>query len=179
MLSAFSQPSWFALVVRPNHEHTTEKGLRNQGFEAYLPVQRVRRQWSDRIKELDSVLFPGYVFCRFEAAERLRVLTSPGVVAIVGCGRNPVPVEEEEISNIRTLIASRRELTLWPYVRVGERVRIESGALAGLSGVVVRARDAWRVVVSVEALSCAVAVEVNAGNLAPDRICHDRYQAAY
>lgn len=179
MFPAFSQPYWFALTVRPNHERTVEKGLRNQGFEAYLPVQRVRRQWSDRVKELDSALFPGYVFCRFEPAERLRILTSPGVLAIAGTGRRPVPVEDEEISNIRTLVASRRELAWWPYVQVGERVRIESGVLAGLTGVIVRARDAWRVIVSVQALSCALAVEVGAASLAPDPVSHGRYQTAH
>lgn len=175
----FNQPPWFAVTVRPNHEHSAEKGLRNQGFEAYLPVQRVRRRWSDRIKELESVLFPGYLFCRFDAADRLRILNSPGIVSIAGSGKTPLPVEDEEISNIRTLISSRRELALWPCVRVGERVRIECGALQGLSGVIVRARDAWRVVVSVEALNCAVAVEVDAESLAPERIPHGRLQAAH
>jgi transcription antitermination factor NusG len=166
----FNQPPWFAVTVRPNHERSAEMGLRNRGFEAYLPVQRVKRRWSDRVKELESVLFPGYLFCRFEAADRLRILTSPGIVSIAGSGKTPLPVEDEEISNIRMLISSRRELALWPYVRVGERVRIECGALQGVSGVVVRARDAWRVVVSVEALHCAVAVEVDAESLAPERI---------
>lgn len=175
----FNQPPWFAVTVRPNHEHSAEKGLRNQGFEAYLPVQRVKRRWSDRIKELESVLFPGYLFCRFEAADRLRILNSPGIVSIAGSGKTPLPVEDEEISNIRTLISSRRELALWPCVRVGERVRIECGALQGLSGVIVRARDAWRVVVSVEALNCAVAVEVDAESLAPERIPHGRLQTAH
>ncbi len=172
-------PPWFAVTVRPNLERSAERGLRNQGFEAYLPVQRVKRRWSDRIKEIDAVLFPGYLFCRFEAADRLRILNSPGIVSVAGSGKTPLPVQDEEISNIRTLIASRRELALWPFVRVGERVRIEGGALEGLSGVVVRARDAWRVVVSVEALSCAVAVEVDADCLAPERVFHGRLQAAH
>lgn len=175
----FNQPPWFAVTVRPNLERSAERGLRNQGFEAYLPMQRVKRRWSDRIKEMDSVLFPGYLFCRFEAADRLRILNSPGIVSVAGSGKTPLPVEDEEISNIRTLIASRRELALWPCVRVGERVRIASGALEGLSGVIVRARDAWRVVVSVEALHCAVAVEVDAESLAPERIPHGRFQTAH
>jgi transcription antitermination factor NusG len=175
----FNHPPWFAVIVRPNHEHMAEKALQNRGFEAYLPVQRVKRRWSDRIKELNSVLFPGYLFCRFEAADRMRVLNSPGIVSVAGSGRTPLPVDDEEISNIRTLISSRRELALWPSVRVGERVRIEYGALQGLSGVIVRARDAWRVVVSVEALNCAVAVEVDAASLAPERIPHGRLQTAH
>jgi transcription antitermination factor NusG len=189
MLPNSNPSSWFALTIRPNHEHAAEKGLRIRGFEAYLPVQRVKRRWSDRIKELDAVLFPGYVFCRFDASDRLRILTSPGIVSIAGCGKTPLPVDDEEISNIRTLVSSRRELALWPYVREGERVRIESGALAGLTGAIIRARDAWRVVVSVEALHCAVAVEVDACSLRPERIApkssspvripHGRHQAAH
>lgn len=135
------------------------------------PKPRLRGLFAGAAREAaESVLFPGYLFCRFDAADRLRILNSPGVLSIAGSGKTPLPVEDEEISNIRMLISSRRELALWPCVRIGERVRIEHGALQGLSGVIVRARDAWRVVVSVEALNCAVAVEVDAESLAPERI---------
>ena len=87
-----SDPSWFALTVRPNHQHPAECGLLNQGFEAYLPAQRVRRHWSDRTKEVEALLFPGYVFCRFVPWGRLRILNSPGVRSIVGFGRDPAPL---------------------------------------------------------------------------------------
>lgn len=163
-----SELPWFALTVRPNHEHTAAGGLLNRGFEAYLPVCRVRRQWSDRTKELDSVLFPGYVFCRFRQPDRMRVLTSPGVRSIVGAGKDPSPVDETEISAIRKLVSSGRPIAPWPYIRVGQNVTISHGPLAFLRGVVVRAKDSWRVVISVDALGCSLSIEVDSGAVAPE-----------
>jgi transcription antitermination factor NusG len=117
---------WFALTVKPNHEHAATRALLNQDFDAYLPVHRVRRQWSDRIKEIEAVLFPGYVFCRFDPSTRLRVLQAPGVRSIVGAGKDAAPVDDAEIDSIRALIASRRPILPWPFLRAGERVAIRS-----------------------------------------------------
>ena len=169
MLQHQAEPSWFALTVGPNHERTTERGLVNRGLEAYAPVHRVRRKWSDRVKELEAALFPGYVFCRFAYADRMAVLKSPGVRTIVGFGKDPALVDASEISAVRALIASGRPIVPWPYLRIGERVVIREGPLASLRGVFVRAKDAWRVVVSVQALSCSVAIELDADLVAPDK----------
>lgn len=163
-----SEPCWFALTVGPSHERRAERSLVNQGFEAYLPVYRVNRRWSDRVKRIDAVLFPGYVFCRFAYPDRLRVLSSPGVRSVVTTGRDPAPVDEDEISAVRALLASGRPLLPWPYLQIGQRVVIRDGQFASLRGVIVRSKDGWRVVVSVEALSCSVAIEVDADQVAPD-----------
>ena len=167
-------PPWFALTVHPKHEQLAERGLKNHGFEAYLPVQRVRRQWSDRRKDLNMILFPGYVFCRFDPAHKLRVLQSPAVRSIVSNGREPLPVDETEISSVRALIASGRPVDVCPYMRVGQLVRIRSGPLESVRGVIVRVKDCWRVVVSVEALGCSVAVEVDADQVAPEAVSRER-----
>jgi transcriptional antiterminator NusG len=156
---------WFALTVKPNHEHTAARALANQDFEAYLPVHRVRRQWSDRIKETDAVLFPGYVFCRFDLAQRSRVLNSPGVRSIIAAGKDAACVEDAEIASIRTLVASRRPILPWPFLRAGERVEIRRGPLENLRGIIVRVKDSLRAVVSVEALTCSVSVEVGIEDL--------------
>lgn len=163
-------PSWFALTVHPKHEQLAERGLKNHGFEAYVPVHRVRRQWSDRRKNLDMVLFPGYVFCRFDPAQKLRVLQSPAVRSIVSSGREPLPVDESEISAVRAMISTGRPIDVCPYIRIGQQVRVSQGPLASLRGVILRVKDSWRVVVSVEALGCSVAVEVDADQVLPDRI---------
>ncbi len=86
-MSFGNTPGWFALTTRPNHEHAATRGLSNQGLETYLPVYRARKRWSDRVRESDAVLFPGYVFCRFGLREKLRVLQAPGVRSIVGSGQ--------------------------------------------------------------------------------------------
>ena len=161
--------AWFALTVRPNHERTTERALASRGLEAYLPLYRVRRQWADRVKEGESPLFPGYLFCRFSFRERMQVLTSPGVRSIVGTRREPLLVDDSEISNVRALVASGRPILPWPYLRTGQHVIIREGPLASLRGVVVRAKNHWRVVVNVEALSCSVSVELDADALGPVR----------
>jgi len=164
-----AEAGWFALRVRPNHERAAERSLHNLGLEAYLPVQRVRRRWSDRIKELEAVLFPGYVFCKFGYEDRMRVLNSAGVRSIVANGPAPSRVEDAEIEAVRALLRSGRPILQCPFVSVGRRVVIHDGPLASLRGVVMRVRDAWRVVVSVEAINCSVAIEMDADALAAEK----------
>lgn len=159
--AVFAEPAWFALRVRPNHERTAERSLNHLGLEAYLPIQRVRRRWSDRVKDLESVVFPGYVFCRFGYSDRMRVLNSAGVRSIVTNGNHPTPVDETELAAVRALLQSGRPILHAPYVHVGQRVAIREGPLASLRGVVIRVKDAWRVVVSVDAINCSIAIEVD------------------
>ncbi len=156
-----SRPEWFALTVKPNREKTAALALECKGLRSYLPVYRARRRWSDRIRELDLPLFTGYVFCRFLEAERSRVLATPAVTSVVGFGRRPEPVGEEEIEAIQKMLASGLLVEPWPFLRVGERVRIESGSLCGLEGILKQVKDAWRVVVGVELLQRSVAVEID------------------
>jgi transcription termination/antitermination protein NusG len=153
--------NWFALRVRPKHEKTVATSLSRLGFDEYVPLQRVRRLWSDRVKVLDAPLFPGYIFCRFAYADRLRVLNSPGVESIVGFGKTEVPVDDSEIDAVRTLVATGKPLAHLPFLRIGQTVLIERGPLAGIRGVVLRDETSWRVVVSVEALDRSIAVEVD------------------
>jgi transcription antitermination factor NusG len=164
-----STSGWFALTVRPNHEHSATRGLGCQGFETYLPVYRARKRWSDRVRQTDAVLFPGYVFCRFGLREKLRVLQSPGVRSIVGAGKQPAPVEENEISAVRAVLSSGGAVAPWPYLRIGQSVIIEHGPLAPLRGVILRTKNSWRVVVSVDALGSSVSVELDSDLLSPDR----------
>jgi transcription antitermination factor NusG len=161
-------PCWFALTVQPNHEQAANRSLLSQGFDAYLPVYRAMRRWSDRVKQSEHVLFPGYVFCRFGAWDRLRVLQTHGVRSIVGTGKQPAAIEEDEIEALRAVIAAGRTITPWPYVRIGQNVVIQQGPLASLRGIVVRAKNSWRVVVSVDALGTSVAVEVDSEALTPE-----------
>lgn len=151
---------WFALSVKRNREKHVAEILRGKGYEEFLPLYRSRRRWSDRYKELELPLFPGYVFCRFEPARRLPVLTTPGVILVVGNGRAPMAVEDSEIEALKLVVSSRRQVQPWPYLQVGERVMIENGALAGLEGILQDVRKSCRIVVSVELLQRSVAVEV-------------------
>ena len=154
-------PLWYALTVKPNHERAAAQALGSKGLETFLPLYRSRRRWSDRIKELELPLFAGYVFCRFKAAERAGILSTPGVNSVVGFGRRPAPVSDGEIAAVRTIVSSGLPVGPWPFLRVGQKVRIEAGPLCGVEGILTQVKDVWRVVVSVELLQRSVAAEVD------------------
>jgi len=172
-----SDRQWFALRVKSRREKVVAAAAHQKGFEEFLPLCRRLQRWSDRMQSVSVPLFPGYVFCRFQPSDKLRVLTSPGVRSIVSTGRDPQPVDESEISAVRALVESGRPLAAWPFIRVGQKVQISHGPLASLRGVIVRAGDSWRVVVSVEALGCSVSVEVDADMIKPESGVYARYEA--
>lgn len=160
-------PQWFALAVKPNHERAAAQVLGWKGWETFLPLYRCRRRWSDRIKELELPLFAGYVFCRFPVRDKSRILSTPSVVSIVGFAGKPVAVSDEEIELVRKMSTSGLRVGPWPYLRVGQRVRIEAGPLCGLEGILLQLKDAWRVVVSIELLQRSVAAEVDRDTVSP------------
>src|SRR5271165_6057643 len=96
----------FAVRVRSNHERIAAAHLRERGYEEFSPSWKTERRWSDRTKEMDQFLFPGYVFCRLNPLDRVRVLTAPGVVDLVGFGKIPAAVPEHEIESIRRMVQS-------------------------------------------------------------------------
>ena len=158
---------WYALRVRTRHEFTTSNILRNKGFELFLPFYRSRRRWTDRVRELDTPLFPGYTFCRFDASAPLRVLTTPGVIDIIGAGRIPIPVDAREISALQELCGSGLPVQPWPYLEIGRRVSIERGPLAGSEGVVVELKGRYRLVASISILQRSVAAEIERAWIRP------------
>jgi len=128
------------------------------------------RKWSDRVKELEQPLFPGYLFCKFDFQNRRSVVTTPGVLQVVGCGRTAVPVSEQEIHALQLAVSSGVPKQPWPYLEVGQRVRVVYGTLTGLEGILVNMKGNHRVVVSVSLLQRAVAMEVEASWLVPAEI---------
>jgi transcription antitermination factor NusG len=161
MLNQSPGPRWYALTVKPNHERAAAQALESKALETFVPLFRSRRRWSDRIKELELPLFAGYVFCRFPGTERARILATPGVNSVVGFGNRPAPLDDGEIRAVRTLVASGLPAGPWPFLRVGERVRVEAGPLCGVEGILTQVKDAWRVVVSIELLQRSIAAEVD------------------
>jgi len=153
---------WYAIRVQSKFENLASATLRGKGYEEFLPLYPSRRRWSDRVKILDLPLFPGYLFCRFDVQERLLpILTTPGVISILGAGRTPVPVEDEEIEAIKTVLRSGLGAQPWPFLGVGSRVYVGRGPLAGLEGVITNTDKIYRLVVSVSLLQRSVAVEID------------------
>jgi transcription antitermination factor NusG len=136
-------------------------------LEEFLPLQRMQRSWSDRTQRVDLPLFPGYIFCRFGYRERLHALNTPGIRSIVGFGSRDIALDDSEIESIQTLLSSGLPVSPCPYLRAGETVTIESGALSGVRGTVLREKGAWRIVVNVEILQRSVAVEIDRDLVSP------------
>lgn len=158
---------WFALQVRTQHERGVAEFLRGKGYEWFLPMYKCRKRWSDRVKEVDTPLFPGYLFCRFNVHERLPILKTPGVIQIVGYNRQPVAIDESEICAIQTLVGSGFPTQPWPHLQAGDKVQIESGPLRGLVGILTAFKGQHRLIVSITLLQRAVAVEIDSALVTP------------
>ena len=168
LLEAQFGPLWFAAYTSPRHEKRVEQYLCQREVEHYLPVYRTPRKWRNGLKViLDLPLFPGYIFVRIKRTERVRVLEVPGVLALVGgTGREPAPLPDADINALRSGL-HLRHAEPHPLLTVGQRARIRSGALAGLEGVVVRKKNSFRVVLTMDLIMQSIAVEVDGSELEP------------
>ena len=152
---------WFALQTRMRYEASVADHLGGKGYDWFLPLYKARRQWSDRVKEMSSPLFPGYLFCRFNPQDRLPILKTPGVIQIVGYNHIPIPVDSHEVEAIRKLVDSGVPNFPCAYLEVGAKLRIESGALRGLEGILTEMKGKRRLVLSITLLQRSVAVEID------------------
>jgi len=162
-----SEFPWFAVHVRTRHETAIAGFLEAKGYQQFVPLYKFRKRWSDRVKVLEAPLFPGYLFCRFDPQHRLPILKTPGVIQIIGYNRIPSPIDVTELNAIQTVIESGLQAQPWPFLTVGERVRIESGSLQGLDGIVVKMKENHRLVLSVSLLRRSVAVEIDSALVEP------------
>lgn len=158
---------WVALTVRPRLERPVQQRLTSAGMETFVPWHGVRRRWSDRVKVVEENLFPGYVFCRSKFSDRRLVMGQPGVASVVSFNHTPATIPDMQIDALRLVIQSGLSLGPWPFLKVGQKVRIERGVLAGLEGVLARNVAAWNLVVSVDALQRSIAVEVERDMVRP------------
>jgi len=151
---------WYALRVRPRYERQVAQSIESKGFEVFLPLYLARRRWSDRMKDLELPLFDGYIFCRADLKVRLPILTTPGVIQFVGLGKTPVPVEESEIEALQRVVQSGAVTRPWPFLREGDKVRVDDGPLRSLEGILLRTEHDHNLVISVTLLQRSVAVRL-------------------
>jgi transcription antitermination factor NusG len=163
--SEASAESWYALYTCARHEKRVANEISQRKFECFLPVYRSVRRWKDRRKELQLALFPGYVFVCMTLQRKLQVLNLPGVVRLVSFNGTPAVISTAEIEMLRTRLMTARGIEPHPYLRTGRRVRVRSGAMQGLEGIVLRRKDRCRVVFSIDLLMRSVAVEVDEADL--------------
>jgi transcription antitermination factor NusG len=165
---------WFALQVRTRWESSTAELLSGKGYKTLCPTYKSKKRWSGRLREVSAPLFPGYLFCQFDVQRRLPILVTPGVIAVVSRGRIPVPVDESEIASVETIASSGVPAKPWPYLELGQRIRIERDALAGLEGILINFKGNHRIVVSVSLLHRSVALEIDGSCVTPIGAFRDR-----
>jgi transcription antitermination factor NusG len=151
---------WFALQVRSRYENIVTAHLDGKAYEWFLPLYKSRRRWSDRFKEIERPLFPGYLFCRLNPLNRFPILVIPGVVRIVGTSKTPIPVDETEIAAIQAAVKSGLPSQPMQFLQIGQRVRIDYGPLCGLEGILLDFRGRNHLVLSVTLLQRSIAVQV-------------------
>lgn len=158
---------WYAIWTRSRHEQVVREQIGRKGYEVFLPTITRWSRWKDRKKKIDWPLFPGYCFARFQAEERLAILTCTGVVSIVSFDGAPAPVPTQEIEGIRRLVTSELQYDPCPLVREGMVVEVTHGPLKGVVGRLVRKGAHARLVLSVDLIGQAVSVEVDAADVRP------------
>jgi transcription antitermination factor NusG len=165
----YREKRWYAAYTCPHHEKYASAQMRNQEIECFLPLYQSMRRWKDRRKQLELPLFPGYVFVHIALRDRLRVLRLPGVVQLVSFRGVPAVLCESEIELLRNSMSRSDVFHPHPYLKVGKRVRVHNGPMAGLEGVLVRRKDTFRVVLSVDLIMRSIALEVDLADVAPLR----------
>ena len=157
---------WYALRVRAQHERVVSNMLHLKGYEEFVPSYRTKKRWSDRLKELELPLFPGYVFCRFDVTKRLPILLTPGVVQVIGIGKTPIPIPEREIDALKSVVSSQLPVGPYAFLHIDQKIRVTTGALEGLEGILL-VKKPFRLVVSITMLQRSVAVEVDEDWIVP------------
>ena len=158
-------PRWYAAYTSANHEKRVSAQLGIRSVEHFVPLYESVRSWKDRKVRLQLPLFPGYVFVRLARYERLRVLQVPGVARLVGFNGLPCALPDSDIEALKMGLASGIRAEPHPFLSVGRRVRVKAGPLEGLQGVVVRRKNRLRLVISLDLIHRAAAVEVEATDL--------------
>ncbi len=153
---------WYAFRVRPRHEKMVSGALRRKGYEEFLPVTRSRHKWSDRSKVVELPLFPGYIFCGARRSDIGGIRSTPGIVDVIRAGVQPLPARQEEIEGLRQAAEADLPLESCAFVEssASDQLRITSGPLKGLQGLLIEVRGAERLILSVELLRRSVMVEL-------------------
>lgn len=157
-----TQASWFAVYTRHRHEKAVAQLITGRGVEAFLPLYKAVHRWKDRMKDLSLPLFPNYVFVLADLDHRVAVLSTPGVYDFVRLSGVPAAIPAAEIDAVRCAVERGLNVEPHPLLKSGDRVRVKSGPLEGLEGILVRKKSFYRLVLSVELLMKSISVEVGA-----------------
>jgi transcription antitermination factor NusG len=158
---------WYVAYTYPRHEKAVREQLESKFIETFLPTFVSEKRWKDRRVRIQAPLFPGYVFTRIDLAERSKVLATPGVVRMLSSNGAPVRIDESEIEAVRRCLERGVTLEPYPFLAVGDRVRVKSGVLEGIVGLISRSKDDRRLIVPIGIINQSIAVEIDAQLLEP------------
>jgi transcription antitermination factor NusG len=159
--SAETLSPWYAVHTRFQHERVIAQHLMNKGIETFLPLYSAVHRWKDRNKEISAPLFPCYVFLRSSREHKLDIVSIPGVVSLIGSPSGPSEIPATEIETVRRAVESSSPIRPHPFLVSGDRVRIKFGALEGTEGILIRSKNLFRLIISVEMLGRSAAVEID------------------
>jgi|SRR5581483_312999 len=167
-LPSLTQPHWYAIQTRPRHEKKVTAELNDKHIESYLPLLTQVHHWSDRRKLVQVPLFPGYVFIHspLDGRARLAVLNIWGALSFVGSQREAMPIPDSQIEDIRTLLSTKVSLSPYPFLKVGQRVRVRGGALDGVEGILTT-NGQRRLVISVESIHRSLSITIEGYDVEP------------
>ncbi len=165
MLDTMTIFHWYAARTQPRHEKKVWKLLRFRDIEAFLPLYLSPRRWKNGVKvNLQLPLLPGYIFVKTSLRCRIPVLSVPGIVDLVGCGFRPTPIPDCDIEMLAHDVVQFKPEP-YPYMKIGDRVRVRSGPLAGREGILVQKRDHLRFVLSMDLLMQSISVQLDSADL--------------
>jgi transcription antitermination factor NusG len=158
-----SDARWFAVWTRSRQEKTAAAMLGTLGVDHFLPLKSELRQWSDRKQTVHVPLFSGYLFVRMDPSKdsRLQVLKAPGIAGFVGNNSGPLPIPDQQIEDIRTVLARNVECSVLPLLEEGDRVRVVRGPLAGVEGRLLQGNSTSRLLISIEMIHKSLAVSIS------------------
>jgi transcription antitermination factor NusG len=160
---------WFAIQTRAKHERVAAQEIQDRGVTAFLPMVKEVRQWSDRKKTIESPLFGCYMFVKLfpNNDERLRVLRVNGVLRFVGTHGYGIPIPDEQIEAVRTMIDEQLPICSHPFLKIGQRVRVRSGALSGVEGILVSRSGERSLIISLDAIQRSMSVRIEGYEVEP------------
>jgi transcription antitermination factor NusG len=158
---------WWVLYTRHQHEKTVAEMLAAKNFEVFLPLYESVRRWKDRKKLITLPLFPCYVFVRGGLDRRLQVVTTPGIHTILFHGESVAMIPEVQVQAIRRAVEGPFRIEPHPFLKCGERVRVTRGALEGVEGILLRKKNMYRLVLSVDMMAQSASVEIDATDVEP------------
>ncbi|HLE24044.1 MAG TPA: UpxY family transcription antiterminator [Thermodesulfobacteriota bacterium] len=168
LLGKEGEKQWYAIYTRSRHEKVVYELLNDKGVETFLPLRVLLSQWKDRKKKIESPLFPGYLFTRINILDDFtKVITSKGVVKILGTNGTPIPIPTDEIDSVKTLLKSGLKYDPYPFLKSGMKVQVIRGPLQGIIGKINERLGKYKLLISIELIKRSISVEIDVKDVEP------------